>query len=102
MARLLQLPVAVMLYKVNQAYNDPLDRFQCCRTLTPRWHMILRVRINPGQMLQVHPQPGQIRRISRSLQRDYQLLHRLHKRLRRLQLINNALHMGLVCRVAVK
>uniref|UniRef100_A0A182JIU8 Uncharacterized protein n=1 Tax=Anopheles atroparvus TaxID=41427 RepID=A0A182JIU8_ANOAO len=101
-ARLLQLPIAVVLHKVYQTRNDPFDRLQGRRTLNPARDVILRVPVDASQVLQIHAQPGQVGRIARALQGDDQLLYRLHERLRCLQLVVDALHVRLVRRVAVQ
>lgn len=102
MSRFLQLPISVMLHKLYQAYNDPFDGLQGSGAFAPRWHMILCVRIDSGEVLQVHSQSRQVSRVARALQGNDQFLHRLHKGLWRLQLVDDALHMRLVGRVTVQ
>lgn len=100
-AGLLQLPVAVVLHELHQTDHHMLDGLQRSGQLLPR-RLRLGGRIDVSQLLQMRRQLVQVGRVVGALQRNHQLLHGLGERLGRLQLIDDALHVRLVARVAVQ
>lgn len=64
--------------------------------------LLTRTGIDGSEQFQMGPEHAEPARIAGPLKRNYQLLHRLRKRLRRLQLVDDALHVRLVRRVAVQ
>ena len=93
---------AVRRHKVDEAADDEPRRGQRRLALVPGRRRSLRTWVEGGQQFQTGAQVRQVVRVAGALQRDNQLLHRLAERLRRLQLVDDGLHVRLVRRVAVE
>ena len=58
--------------------------------------------VEGGEEVEVGPELAQLPRVACSLEGDHEFLHRLQEGLRSLQLVDDALHVRLVERVAVE
>ena len=93
---------AVTLDKLDETLDDGLDGSHGEFDLPPRRQPGVGAGIHVGQQIKVRAQSGQIAGIAGTLESDDQFVDALSEGLRRLQFIDDALHMRFVRRVAVE
>lgn len=87
---------------MQRSPRHPKSTFQEATTGYTIISKLTRTRINGSEELELRPQAAQLSGVRRPLQRYDELLDALGERLGRLQLVDDALHVGLAARVAVE